>query len=417
MSRSPFSPRMALIVLMIVLLAGCGEGSSGGQRPPPLEPVRFPPREGPGFFGVSAGQLRELDAPGDRRELDLQLSSIEGLGLGFVRATLSWGDIEPLPPIGATHRYDYSRYDAWVEALSRHHLRWQLLAFGGPTPAWAANPALRAQCGSRTPPANPQDFAELIAHLARRYGRHGTFWSSHPRLPYEPVTDYEVWNAPNDGGSWCPVPDPVAYAGFLRAAADAIHAVDTGARVLVGGLGTFKRSQPSSQLPLKMPAGEFLARMLSDHPELRGRIDAVAVHIYEPEPDQALADLASFRRELDRVGLAGKPISIDEIGWPTQGTGAIPEDERAQKLGEVASVVPRTDCGVDSLAPYAWLTSEQNPADPEDWFGIAEPGTGNAYPTAIAYGKQAQLFEGRGPTPPRRGQVDLCGGPASAGTR
>ena len=75
--------------------------------------------------------------------------------------------------------------------------------------------------------------------LARRYGRGGSFWKAHPRLPYEPITDYEVWNEPNFGRLWCPKPDPGAYARLYLAARSAVQAVDPKALVLVGGLAAF----------------------------------------------------------------------------------------------------------------------------------------------------------------------------------
>ena len=50
--------------------------------------------------------------------------------------------------------------------------------------------------------------AEQYSDQGDRYGRHGSFWRHHPGLPYRPIVTYEIWNAPNTPGSWCPAPEP-----------------------------------------------------------------------------------------------------------------------------------------------------------------------------------------------------------------
>ena len=96
---------------------------------------------------------------------------------------------------------------------------------------------------------------------------------------------------------------------------------------------------------------------------------------------------------MNGAGLARVPISWNEVGWPTRGAlaggRAVPEVIRAAYLYQVADA-DLARCGVTSLAPHTWVTVQQNPTDPEDWFGIANPVSAQPYPTALAYSRAAR---------------------------
>lgn len=105
-----------------------------------------------GFFGVNAQLLQPLPTTGRVAELDRHLDSLAELGVDFARANLDWRIIEPLPPTAAGHAYDFTTTDAWVEALARHRVRWQLTGQGVPTPDWARDPSADAD------PADPESW-------------------------------------------------------------------------------------------------------------------------------------------------------------------------------------------------------------------------------------------------------------------
>jgi hypothetical protein len=73
--------------------------------------------------------------------------------------------------------------------------------------------------------------------------------------------------------------------------------------------------------------------------------------------------------------------------------------------------VARTDCNLLGIAPHAWAKPEQDPADPEHWFGLADPVTGVLRASGLAYAEQVALFEGRGSKPAPSEIVNACGSP------
>lgn len=412
----------AILLVAAMLVGACAGGGSeeeppadSDEGPPEVGERRFKPAAADGFFGINAIELRAWAVQGRTEVVDRHLGEIEAAGIEFVRANVDWRKIEPRAPAGGSHDFDFAAHDRWVELLARHNLRWNLLGLGVPVPEWAARGEPGASdCGSRSPPARPADFAAFMAELARRYGRDGEFWAEHPELPERPIIDYEVWNAPNHGVYWCPAPDPEAYADLYLETARAIHEVDPRAEVAIGGLGGFRQTDEGAA-PFRVEAGEFLADAIAARPALRREIDAVAVHIYDPSPEAALADLARYRRGLESVGLDGVPLVWNETGWFTRGEADSPpteEDERAEKLRAVTERVARTDCGVVAFAPYTWTTEQRDPGNVEDWYGIADPATGEPYQSALAYRDALARAQGRGPEPPLRGPVEVCGGTA-----
>jgi hypothetical protein len=375
----------AFAVVVVAGLSGCGGTASTQVDGPPL------PRD---FFGMNAQIVAQAAQEGKLDYADQQVAEIAKLGVSFVRSSFDWSRVEPDPPSGGHHRYDFSSLDGWVGTLARHRLRWLVTVKGGPIPSWAASPSAPAECGTNAPPAGSANYAALMGALARRYGRHGSFWQSRPDLPYEPIADYEVWNEPNFGRLWCPTPDPVAYARLYLAARDAIHAVDSQAIVLVGGLPPFPVDEAGP--PAKTSYRTFLTEMTDAQPALRARVDAVAVHPYGKDPTAVLAALKGLRAALDDVGLSDAPMLADEIGWHTKGVlglPPVPEDQRADYFRAVTPAIVRSNCDVIGIAAHTWVTLEHNPNYPEDWYGMADPYTGQPYPSAIAYGDQVKALE------------------------
>ncbi len=375
-----FSPGLAALVA-VALLASAG-GCGGDEGTPPA------PGAGGDFYGVNGVILRAWSSQGLDEQVDRHLAEVSDSGAGFVRATLGWQLLEPAAPAGGAHAYDFTDADRWVTALTRHGLRWAVLGIGVPTPSWAVDRRLPELCAGRRPPRSAGDFAAAMAAVARRYGSRGTFWDEHSALPRKPILAYEVWNAPNNGGDWCPYPNPEGYAGLYAATLSAVHRADREARVVVGGLGAFSSQDPGSVGAPRMEPGEFLTRMLARRPDLRKRVDAVGIHVYAADADAVIAGVRQFRAIVDGAGLDGVPLDWSEVGWATRGSGGlppVPETERAELIGEVTSAAAEIGCAVVTFAPHAWVTPEQNPSDQEDWFGFADPETAEPYPSAMAY--------------------------------
>jgi hypothetical protein len=391
------SARGLILLAVVPGLLGCLAGC-GGSNTATTESAPAVPRD---FFGMNAQLLEQV---AERRKLDYvdhNATQMAGLGIGFVRSSFNWAAVEPNPPADGQHSYDFSTIDAWAGILAKHHLRWLATVKGGPIPAWAADhEAAGAGCGTNSPPAGDSDYASLVRALAERYGSDGSFWSDHPDLPREPITEYEIWNEPNFGRLWCPRPDPAAYARLYLAARAAIHEVDPKARVLLGGLASFRTDE--SGPPAKMSVQTFLQQAVKSEPALPRKVDAVAVHPYGATPDDVLTVLAWLRRTLDSVGMNGTAMSADEVGWHTMGELGVPPVPEAQRAHDFTVVTPGialSACDMIGLAAHTWITSEQRTNYPEDWYGMADPVTGEPYASADAYGAQVKALEEGKPVP------------------
>jgi hypothetical protein len=371
-------------VTVAAAVAGCGSDEAGVGQPPA------------GFFGVNVQLLATMSEHDRTVEVDRQLDAVEALGADFARANLNWLRLAPARPAPGGPGYEFESTDAWVAALARHGLRWQVTGQGVPTPEWARDPeALAAGCDYRSPPADPAGFAELMASIAKRYGRDGGFWREHPELPYLPVLQYEVWNEANFRIFWCPEPDPQAYAALYGATAAAVHEVDPAATVIFGALAGFRSDE--ARPPVAMPFDEFLRRALAARPALAREIDAVGVHPYGATPDAVYERLGWLRGVVDDAGLAVVPMTANEFGWPTAGEGtslAQTEETRAAYAAEVtAALATAPGCDLIGIALHTWVTPETNPADPESWYGIADPVSAAPYPTADAYADAITAIE------------------------
>lgn len=378
----------AVAAATVLALAGCG----GGER-----------KSGPrvsrtaAFFGMNVQQLPPL-LQSRPDVVDRSLGEIRALGAGWVRSTVDWKALAPRAPRGAG--LDFAATDVWMTAVARHGLSWEPIGIGSPPPRWAlVRTAATARCGAFSPP-RVGPYVALMAGLARRYGRDGTFWAEHPELPARPVTSFEIWNEPNSG-FWCPRPDPTAYARLYAAARDAIHGVDGDARVLVGGLAPYFDAADVDAAG-KMTAATFVAGLVAADPGLRGGIDAVGVHPYGTTPDAVLEAVGRFRAALHDSGLADVPMVANEFGWATLGLSPalppVPEATRARYLPDAASDLARTDCGLLGEAPHTWISAQRNPAATVDWYGLADPATGAPSGSALAYGKAVHALES-GPQP------------------
>jgi len=375
-----------------VVLTGCGGGSTTSVEAGP--PV---PRE---FFGMNAQILEQVAASGNLVYTHRSAVEIARLGIGFVRSSFDWTQVEPAAPVAGRHTYRFAPLDGWVGTLASQHLRWLPTVKGGPIPEWAASPSPPPECGTNSPPRGTADYAALMEALARRYGRGGSFWHEHPDLPYEPVTEYEAWNEPNFGRLWCPKPEPASYARLYLAAHDAVHDVDAKAVVLVGGLAAFATDEAGP--PAKTSYRTFLSDAVEAVPELRDSVDAVAVHPYGKDPEAVLRALSGFRDALDAAGLGSVPMNADEVGWHTRGAlglPPVPEDTRAEYFRVVTPAIARSGCGVTGIAAHTWVTPERRTSYPEDWYGMADPRTGEPYPSADAYGELAGRLEDGDPVP------------------
>jgi len=102
-----------------------------------------------------------------------------------------------------------------------------------------------------------------------------------------PIHYVVVGNEPNHGDEWGGRPDPLAYARFLMDVADALHAVDDGARVLNAGFDPYAPNTGSVSFINGMyylDEETFLDQMHNACPDVFTHIDAWASHAYPLGP-------------------------------------------------------------------------------------------------------------------------------------
>jgi len=225
------------------------------------------PAPSPALLGASLNIIFN-DARGTPAWRETQLAAAEAHGVRLARSDALWAATEPVTPVSGIHSYHWEFNDRVASWLATHGMRW--LAVLDFSPVWATADPRRLHA----PPVTSGDYAAYAAAFARRYGRHGEFWRSHPKVPYRPVSTFEIWNEPDNPTFWDPRPDPVAYGELYLAARRAIHAVEPRAQVVVGGL---------------VPNSGFVTEMYRAHPELRALVDGVTLHPYGADPDRVFA--------------------------------------------------------------------------------------------------------------------------------
>ena len=323
------------------------------------------------FFGVNVQELFGL--PPGRAEAHLAVMAASGLEL--VRRDASWDVAEPEPPSAGRHSYRWERFDREVRAYARHGLRW--LSIIDYSTAWSGEIAGDVFSA----PARVEDYAAYAGALARRYGEGGSFWREHPQLPQLPVTRFEIWNEPNAERFWHPTQRAAErYAELYLAAHAAIRQSVPSARVVVGGLALGNQGVLDERV--------FIETMVKHRPELVDAVDTIAFHPYSATAEAVITEIRELRRTLQRLGLGQVPLEITEIGWTTTDTR---EADRAEALRRLAEELPRSDCNIASLIPHTWVTHEQNPNDPEHWFGIYYTDA-NPKPSGAAYTTTVRRF-------------------------
>jgi polysaccharide biosynthesis protein PslG len=352
-----------LVVLAAALIYVLTRGGGAPERSPE--------------FGADMGVLFQNRY--SSRVVDRALTSAAGAGLGLARVAPLWELTEPVPPQGGHHRYDW-RYDDFIaKALAGHGFRWvAVLAFA---PSWASvqRNVLHAA------PRGTAAYAAYAAAVAHRY--HGL------------ISAFEVWNEEDLPVFWRPSPDPSAYARLYRAARVAIHRVDPGVPVLIGGLAGGHQ--------------QFLATLLRQ-PELRGAVDGLAVHAYAATPDGVVAQVRADRLRLDELGFGAVPMYVTEYGWssrpiaraprgfPVPPGSYAPPSVRPGYIVQTAHDLLASPCDVRMAVFYAWVTPQHTPVSLYQWYGVAAP-DGSPTPASRAIARQAGLAR------PRAAAAGSCG--------
>jgi polysaccharide biosynthesis protein PslG len=272
--------RRALIPLVLLALLVPAAGA----------PAREVPK---GWLGVSFGP----EYVGAHSKLSAELKRMRRSGVESARFAVYWSELQP----AAGHAPDYRRLDRIVAAAARARLPLLPVVLGAP--AWATLDTSRPV----DVPRDPADYAAFVGGLVQRYGRGGTYFKQHKKLPRVPIRAWQIWNEVSNAWYWDDSWKS-AYPRLLRAAYDAIKAADPGARVIESGLNTGAGGR----------SWDVLAALYQqlDAQGLGRPFDEVAGHIYTAKVPDALQVVRETRAVTKRYGDRERPIRVTELAWP-----------------------------------------------------------------------------------------------------
>ena len=243
-------------------------------------------------------------------------------------------------------------YDVDVERAAKNEVNLIGGLYGRKTEAALHQYYLKSEWG---------EWQEYVWTVVQRYGRGGAFWSAHPGLPYKPITSWTVWNEPNL--AWNNPGEtvlPEKYAEFLIATSNTIRSAQNAVR---------KAGEPNDtrviHAGLYQPdKGMFPPAFIEKAHNVAGyggSFDELAVHPYSFAGSQAQkiaglqVNVETIRTALNNWVSKSKPIWLNELGWPTGGSGepTVNEAEQAKLLTAAFDWV-KANAGTYNIELVTW---------------------------------------------------------------
>ncbi|MBJ7289646.1 cellulase family glycosylhydrolase [Williamsia sp.] len=280
----------------------------------------------------------------DPAALAKSLDQMQSLGVKDLRIVVPWALVET-----ADGSYDWTAIDNMVNAATARGMG--VMGVVTTTPAWAKQPFTSPY----QPPSNPLDYGNFMSTLASRYAGK--------------VSAYEVWNEPNAGFAFAPIPDPAAYTSLLKAAYGAIKAADPQATVIGGVLGSVVTWGNLTLNPVA-----FVEQMYASG--AAGYFDALSFHPYQyttpfsqggPLLDSPLNQVTSIYQLMVANGDASKLIWGSEYGLPTSVVGEQNQADYIKDFLNKWSSLPFAG------PAFLYTLVDRNSADvndPESTFGV-----------------------------------------------
>ncbi len=397
-------------VVLALALVGCGGGDDGGSTD------TTPRGDQAGLSSpIAAIQddrvLHDPPAGQDRAAfLDERMAYMASFGGSVTRVDLLWSLVAPSRPENPDDpndpAYDWSRYDAIVDAANRHDIEVEFTVWS--TPDWAADPTIPVTLAGDPPggawgnrrPASAEDFGRFGAAAAKRYSDKG-------------VHMWEAWNESNanfylrpqyekQDDRWVAI-GPRTYAAMLDEFRDRVKDVDPDARIAGGVM-----APRGDRCGLSCDGSEKEPNRLSPQAFLKGldeagrpEMDAVAHHPYPsgkptPKGSETTIDLTNFSdlfTAIDATYLRGKPVWATEYGWQTKPSDvlafSVTPREQAENIA-AAFVTLRSDPRVEMGTYYFVQDNGQFNTGLRDEAGATKPGASahalpmQAAPTTVA---------------------------------
>ena len=282
--------RLSLFAALLAIL------TLGASAPAPAQNPTVPAS----FFGVIPIQLMSF----------AEFQKMQQGGIGTLRIPVIWRQVEPKQDDG----YDWSQIDYQVYNASL--VGAQVMPFLYSSPKWAVDGCKTTRKCQNVPPLTSEKAIEawkdFLSDFVGRYGVNGTFWTDTTDQldpPYNPITQYQIWNEPSSPTYWAK-PSAGKYAQLVKISHDTITGLDPDAKILLAGLfGT-----PQGEAKSKNVMWKYLARFYASAGASED-FDAVALHPYSPDIHGLQFQLNKARAILDQHGDSEKEILVTEIGW------------------------------------------------------------------------------------------------------
>jgi hypothetical protein len=303
--------RWFLLLLAVVLLAGCGS-SSGPTRSIPI------------------GLAANVDGGAS---VDTEIEAVHRTGAQWLREDLPWSEVQPQQG----GEFDWTGFDKIVFASVKRGIH--VLPILDSSPCWAVPENTPADECSITLP-DEAAFAAFAKAAVAHYGTDGSFWSEHPDLDKNlAIGTWEVWNEPYLPSGALPV-SAAKYASVFTAAADAGHAQSSQSRWLFAAAANATR-EDGTQF-------DWLPAVREASPDVAHKIGALSIHVYpsveEGEPMNATAASAAVVATFTGLFGAARPAWITELGFaacaPDSGASpCVPGADRPEREANKAKLL------------------------------------------------------------------------------
>lgn len=238
-------------------------------------------------------------------------------GVGSMRIPIPWSAVQPVEG-GAP---DWRGVDAAVRGAAIAGI--DVLPFISSAPSWAV--ATDRSIVSQPPVTLPvktgaqrSAWTAFLTLVVQRYGPGGAFWAENPTVPVHPVRAWQIWNEENFF-YFVARPNPADYGMLVKISDTAIHAVDPGAKIVLGGMFAYPKEARSHVKPAKAYfATDFLEQMYRRTPGVKSRFDAVALHPYTGDFNLLTPQIEEVRATLRASHDPAKPLWITELGWSSK---------------------------------------------------------------------------------------------------
>jgi hypothetical protein len=300
------------------------------------------------FVGVVAEDV----FAGDTTYREQQLAAQRQLGIGVIRQTFHWNQIEHSPGV-----YDWGAYDAYVRQLAQNDMKVLPILF--------SPPAFYSKRGGRRgtyPPKSNGTMAGFGAAIAARYGPNGSFWAENPNVPKLPVTSYQVWNEPNLPVYWPTGPKAKEYARMLKAVSSGVKKVDPAAEIVTAGL------------PQSASSKQSLLEYVEDLYKGKGKsgFDTLAINPYARSSKEFVKRLRDVRKLMNRYRDRRAKIWVTEIGWATQGPASPFRKGPAGQAQLTSAAIKtmqaqRTRLRLRGFVMYSWRDAPPYPGGKDFW--------------------------------------------------